>query len=803
MAFDPDHYIPLTPLWEVFTDKDTLSFLRGGYALFFEDNDRAQYKEVFMLVDTGGAYPNYAYQPYGFLNGSGQWQVDLNAQGAFDQVVYGYPFDANGDPQLYFIQFYNQDGVFQFSREAWPNLSVSGANTETVTQNLIPNPQFITHTNIPNPGTPGAVDGELTQAVTNVAYGGWTFERSNTSSIDIITWTRYGSFLTPPPDGNPRYGINVECTSPGVGQTFKYLAVKFSDVNKFATTNASTDPTTPGAFTFAFLAVNNGVGTVPVTFELIRNFGTGGSPTVITPLATFNITTTYPSTYYLQSFDFPSNAGKTIGQNDDDFVQLGIQFPLNASYNLTLTNFIFAEGIFTNPRFPELPDSFYLYQSLFLSGQPGYPNSTPDYNSLDLGLPLILGQNGITYDESVIGDIEITMIENAGFGRLVCDGQTSYDTTLYSSDGIPYARLGSKLFNSTLNCPLFGTGPQFVTLAINSDSQTMRLVENSPGVVTLPADGTNPTGFTFNTCHLGSAPFGFNANFVSPNEIYIFNLAEEFGSISAGTSGFTVSDISQSADVRTQYSVVVGAVPAAGTYFTFTASATTYYVWYKVNGAGVDPAPGGTGILVNIYTAGIVMNANDVAAATCEAINGYQNSFIKTVAASTIPAGAYFTFSSTIKDYYVWYQVSGSGTDPQPANRLGIMVAILTTDTAAQVATKTQIAINSRYFATPDLRGWTMRFWSNGVNNIDLDQALRFSTNSIITGNVIGTYEWYRVQSHQHPTGGDTNDFQAGAIHADWCVPQGFASAYTGYTAFYGGTETRSSNIYVNGFIRY
>jgi hypothetical protein len=38
----------------------------------------------------------------------------------------------------------------------------------------------------------------------------------------------------------------------------------------------------------------------------------------------------------------------------------------------------------------------------------------------------------------------------------------------------------------------------------------------------------------------------------------------------------------------------------AGNYWTFSTTTTNYYVWYTVNGVGVDPAPGGTGILCAI-----------------------------------------------------------------------------------------------------------------------------------------------------------------------------------------------------------
>lgn len=56
-------------------------------------------------------------------------------------------------------------------------------------------------------------------------------------------------------------------------------------------------------------------------------------------------------------------------------------------------------------------------------------------------------------------------------------------------------------------------------------------------------------------------------------------------------------------------------------------------------------------------------------------------------------AGSYWTISNPTTDYYVWYTVDGAGANPAPVGRTGIPVAVLSTDTAAQVATKTAAAI--------------------------------------------------------------------------------------------------------------
>jgi flagellar hook protein FlgE len=63
--------------------------------------------------------------------------------------------------------------------------------------------------------------------------------------------------------------------------------------------------------------------------------------------------------------------------------------------------------------------------------------------------------------------------------------------------------------------------------------------------------------------------------------------------------------------------------------------------------------------------------------------------------ASTLSGGEYFNISSPTTDYHVWYTVDGTGTDPAPSGSTAIQVAVLSTDNAAQVATKTATAIDA------------------------------------------------------------------------------------------------------------
>lgn len=70
---------------------------------------------------------------------------------------------------------------------------------------------------------------------------------------------------------------------------------------------------------------------------------------------------------------------------------------------------------------------------------------------------------------------------------------------------------------------------------------------------------------------------------------------------------------------------------------------------------------------------------------------------ITVLAASGISGGDYFNLYSATDAtaYYVWYKIDAVGTDPAPPAKTGILVDIITGDTAASVATKTTTSINT------------------------------------------------------------------------------------------------------------
>lgn len=788
------NYVLLPPLQNIFRDKDTGLPLRNGYLLFFKDNQRTVGKEVFQLT---GSPPNYTYTTLGHLNTDGSWQVDLDSIGSISNGVntcnlYWYPFDDSGNVELYFVQVYDSSGVLQYSLEAEPNTTSGGGGNDgnEVAVNFVPNGQFLWHTNIQGI-PPNIPNGRVQKPITDIAYGGWTFERpSGSTAQDNVVFERYGSWSATPV-ADPRYSCRLSCQLPDAGNSFKDLRLRFDNVNRFS---SDTD-----YFTYGFSAVSNTGSSLTVEIVLIKNFGTGGSATAETPLGSITITTSVSN--YFVSFIPGDNSGQTIGPNNDDFIQLAIRFPVDNIYDASFTDALFAAGQYTlisPPVFPETTNSQYAYRTAagFLD--------IADYNSADLYLPIILTPTGLTYDNSIIGKIYPSSTIVLSKGELLCDG-SAYKYTSYSTDGIPYSRLGDVIWNSTLNNYNFGTGVDFVSLSILSGAtQNIKLTTNTDGLVTSTADGSSPTGFTFNTIKLGNNTYGMKASYAQSGTVYVeLNTVGSIAFVPAsGTTSFSLAIQRNGPSINGL--IAIGNITnasLAGKYFTLSNTVTHYYVWFKVDGAGTDPAPVGlTGIEIDLLS---TYSNQNVAQVIADALSGRQISNIICTAGSSVPAGSFFEFNTVTESYYAWFKVSGVGTDPAPGGRVGIQVDILSSDTNANVATKTQIAINGYQYAVPDLRGMFIRGMDDGSGN-DPDVVNRFNNYSDSFGNEIGTIELDSNLSHNHQitTYGLSSYFVGdGGITVDVIT----SVNGNGTTAFDtdGRPESRPKNMYFQYIIKY
>lgn len=810
------------PLQEGFLDKDTGLPLSGGIVTFYEQNSQTVLKPVYTLSGNGPfSDASYIELPNPMILSAIGTFVDDNGN---DIVPYLFPYDGNPDTttntvDLYYITVYNSSGVFQFARQAWPNIAGSVTPGANEIENFIVNGQFLLHNNVPAWSGNGNIVNQLpapttqlnvpvpelggtTNAdVTPIAPGGWFFKVPHLvsgGSKNTITYTVNPISNNPDVTADPRYSINIACTSPNPAEGYKDLCVRFYDVNKFATND--TQPN----YTFSFQGqISSGSGPVNVEIRLLKWFGTGGSPSTPTDIAfgSGSAIITSQQIYNIPG-NFGTNSGMTLGTNNDDYVEIAIRFPTNQIFNVQLNDFILVSGNTVITGFPQTPNSS------FLTGSTTGYLPTPDPNGFDYYLMPVYTPTGFVFDSSRIGKIYASIF-TPSIGELYCDG-SQYFTNGYSSDGIPYARLQKKLLAAGINnLPQFGTGKNFVTTYVNFGEATSFIYQNTFGTsspVSVPADVNS--GFTFSNITNGTASgFGGLASATGTNNFQFYNnsvgavtaAADGAGGLATGWTFITHNNFSSIMKAYFNVSNITSAPTLSpGAYWTFSTPSTPYVVWYTINGAGTAPAVPGTKIQVNLLS---VDSASDVNYKTLLALNGGYGYNMTAPAGSAMTGSTYWTFGTATSFFVVWYSVNGVGAPPIISNAINIPVAIMSTDTSDMVEMKTVVSINNTYFAVPDFRGLTLRGWDPN-STWDLDATSRASQYGIIPfGNAIGTTEIFNIQSHNHTTNpnwlGQLDDAPGTAGTTNVGTASSQATNYTGIG------ETRSVNTQVYWLIKY
>lgn len=781
MALDP-RYVIAPSLQMYFVDKDSGLPLVNGQVFFFEDEARTIPKDVFEI---SGAPPNYQYNVL-------PNPVSLSSVGTFedangnDVLPYYFPFDSLGNVQLYYIEVYDSMGVLQFTREGWPNFTTTEVTSSQDVTNFVPNGQFLLHDNVPASSANTFIVGKLSQDVTVIAQGGWTFERGPSSTAtDFITFPKYTSY-TSSPSGNPLFALQYTTTIAG-SDTRKDVCLKFPNVNTFASDTQS--------YNFYFEGQSLTGGSINNIQIIVRKFfGTGGSPTATSETVITSITLTPAVAKFNTAILFGTNAAATIGTNGDDYVQICLRFPPTSVQSAKVTDFALTVNNEPLASFPQQTEA----QQLDPSTAGWFPVPNPDGS--DLYCPAVLGVSGLLFDHSSIGEIVGLMVTPArATGNLLyCDG-TSYLTADYSSLAIPYSRLQAILFNATPNGPLFGTGVNFVNTNDSTGSPAqLILTTNKTGAQTNPVDGTTATGFVFNTAvNTGTAGLSFNAYANLTGVVTAVETSQGVVTlgISAGTSGFGVANLSQTGIAAPYYSFEVIPVSAAalttggtGLYFDFSSTAVNYRMWFHVSAETAPAAGGRTLVQCNLTS---TMSAADVGLTIANVITGHQTNTI-TIAGQPAAAGSFFNFTANSVIYYVWYQINGVGTAPTQPFAQVIKVILTGAENAIQVATKTQTAINSQYFAVPDLRGYFLR-GTDPTSVVDLGASARYAYYAAALSSYLGTYERDQFSQHYHALGNQSPTTGAGSGSSG-------AGTTTGNT---GGGENNPVNVTVNYFIRY
>lgn len=787
-------FVPMTPMWETHTDKLTNRLLLGGYALFYIDTQRDTPKRVYKQT---GSPPNYSFIEVGELAVVGintpafrsAWRVDLNSQGAFDDIIFGNILNSDGtENELYFVEFYSRNNEFQFSREGVPYTSGSGGITPSITTNninYIDNGQFLFHNNVLYYEEDDLkTDGKIQQPITNIAIGGWTFEVPvGTTSSNYVTFEPLPEY-SELPEKSPKFFVRIKCANPSAGDTQKDLCITYNDVNKFQYNQEK--------FTISFTAESMSGSTISAQLVLIKNYGQTSEATTLT-----NFTISPILQKYSASFSFGDNTGKDI--SDNNFLKLVIRISPTFASDVKITDFILNEGEITSPIYPYITQRQDLTNSIF-------DEIIPDANGMNFGLPMVYTNKGLVFDDSSVGNLHFSTVATAPVGYFLCDG-TKYETNSFTTDGVPLARLLNKLTmtdNTNYIVPMFGTGSDYSTVYLakpaSVTTEKIILSNNAIGTGLAVRDGTIPTGFVFSELTSGYDDDLNIYSRVDKSSLYIFSkkLGTPHTDFNAYDTGFLGELIY--GGISTRYvqliniptNIIVSSLNSKG--FTIGNDTKTILFWFSYNNQGTIPNnPHDINIKINIFTD---CSIYDLVYIVSNAINGVKQTLITLPSSvSSIPTGSYFLFTVNNSNYCVYFVIDGNGNKPNISGAKMIKCSLVSSDT--NIRFQIAKAINLYSFSVPDARG--MFFKGANQNSInDLSAVSRYSNiGNIIGGDNLGTLEYSSNRSHYHTA---TND--AGS---------GFFAPIIGFNRekmvtqemYQGGIDARPQNMQLNVFIKY
>lgn len=801
------NYIVAPSLEMYFVDKTTGLPLSGGTVYFYEDSGSpTTLKNVYTISGTPPNY-NYVALPNPMtLSAVGTTQDDSGN----NVLPYFYPYDSDGNIQLYTIKVFDSNGTLQFTRNGWPNLASQSTDTSDFI-NYIENPQFLTYYDVYEANTIDPTQGLITGDTTSLAPGGWYYTRTAGSNETMtITFPAYGSPTTNPP-ASPRVACQLACTGAGTGYTTKWLEKRYADCNKFQNPNGSDTQT----YTLAFWGTSVGSETT-ISIVLYKYFGTGGSAATTTTLMS---STTLPvgETKFTTEIDFGDNTGKTI--TSDSYVSIAIAFVTNGSFTANFTDFILTPTLDQGQlidSFPSQPDSDWLSKSLM-----GYIEN-PASDGSDLYLPIQLTRSGVSVDTGQIGMIYALSSPTVPDGYMICDG-SDYATSEYSSIGIPYARLQAKYWDSTAKCPVHGTGSDYMTAIINpTSSSRVIIMNNAVGPFTAWSYSAG-AGFTTSEISPGVASPGALSQLYSTTQVMTNGYYRGAGTgYLAKTVSWTVINYSQSDnvnnDVRISMLTDCDAVTtlSAGEYISFESSdsagsADAKFIWFKIDGAGSEPSPaaGGQAYPCNVTTG---EDAETVAIKVFAAINGYQSYDFTCPPASGITAGAYLTMYTSSYTYVFWFYINGSGTAPTIPGANVVKITLTGSETAPEVGSALVESVNSQRFAVPDASAAFLRGWADSSSKL----YSRFAYERLPVGpyysdmsNNVGSVQMDNFLAHYHGTVASVSNYEqyagSGALTAldNFALDHSLAEDASGSTTAEGHSETRAYNLSVKWIVKY
>lgn len=208
MALDP-RYVTTVSLDEYFVNKSDGTPNAFGQIFFWEDDNRTVPKNVYQLVNLSSppTPPNYAY--VALPNPITLSAVGTPSDNSGNNIaIYYLPVDAADNEQLYFVQVFDQFGVLQEEREAWPNPINGGGNdgkNNDVT-NQLSNPQFADVLFNPALGLTINYTGAATDRIKIAPDWDLVINHTGAGAVTITRTSIQGSLAYP---GNPPYTLTI------------------------------------------------------------------------------------------------------------------------------------------------------------------------------------------------------------------------------------------------------------------------------------------------------------------------------------------------------------------------------------------------------------------------------------------------------------------------------------------------------------------------------------------------------------------------------------------------------------------
>jgi len=655
--------------------------------------------------------------------------INLNAAGVVADAL-GAPKPIYwADDANYYVVVKDCDGneIQTIDNYNAPSSSDTPSSSEVDYTNYILNPQFRFYIQQEFNSNDPVEGNELPQNTeTLIANEGWFFDRNNNNSTMTITFEEFTNGQTDVPDFPVNY-LRQTTTSYGAGsESLKDVVFPINGAGTFANEEI--------IISFWAKAQTIGdAGTIILSYE--QDFGTGGSPSTDNKIIIDNIPLTTSWNQYEKTVTVQNINGKTFGTNGDDRFLIRITYPLDQVSRIDMVNMQLNRGG-TLLAFN--------YRSYELEASQKRALTLPDPTDDD-----IFGKikwDGVKYViDNETGKVEAFLFGDTPDGFLPMDGSTVVRTAKVGSTKIKYNRLYQAWENDSIisNGNAFGYGSDgfFPALYTNNALFTIQGV----GSVTDWVDSaTAPTGFTFAKIQ-DAASIGFSAEEESDTTDFVVTNSAN-GVVTAatiGTTTFTLNILQQgtaSLPEITQFIPKSALEITTGSYFLISAVGTDYYVWFKKDLSGVDPAIGGrTGVEIGVSTGD---SASFVAKSISDALDdlagfGSVTSVLNTtritnlavgvvtaptagttpftvhisqtgtvslpeivdvafVDASLLSGGDYWEISSSTTNYYFWYKIDGVGTDPAVGGRTGVLVELLSTDTALLVELRTIFSLNGK-----------------------------------------------------------------------------------------------------------